>query len=276
MNIGKNIIAFRKDAGMTQEELANQIGVSAQAVSKWETGVSMPDILLLPVIADVFDITVDEIYSGKRETREAKKTAWLSFDDAPEASYRAILETMNRAWNGGTGNIEDAIADYEENERSASLIAAEQGGMVYTNHEMGLVLRNFGTQKFLKVLESEKAANGLKLLADEHIVRVIRYLSTLGKKMFTAVGIAKRTGMTPEEAESALERMAEADIIYVEKAAVEDTEDIKVYSNSIDYDLAKIMNICLIFRLAERIQSTSFHYRGYRGVVIPVDPEILD
>ena len=38
MNIGKNITAFRKDAGMTQEELAGQIGVSAQAVSKWETG----------------------------------------------------------------------------------------------------------------------------------------------------------------------------------------------------------------------------------------------
>ena len=276
MNIGKNITAFRKDAGMTQEDLAGQIGVSAQAVSKWETGVSMPDILLLPVIADVFRITVDEIYSGKREVKEEKKSAWLSFDDAPEASYRAILETMNRAWNGGEGDIEGAIADFEENKSSASLIAAEQGGMVYVNREMGLVLREFGTQKYLKILESEKAVKGLRLLADDHILCVIRYLSTLGKKMFTAAGIAKRTGMAPEEAETALTKMAEAGILYVEKAAVEDTEDIKVYSNSIDYDLAKIMNICLIFRLAERIQSTNFHYRGYRGISIPADPDILD
>ena len=69
MNIGKNITAFRKDAGMTQEELAGQIGVSAQAVSKWETGVSMPDILLLPVIADVFGITVDELIGNDEATR---------------------------------------------------------------------------------------------------------------------------------------------------------------------------------------------------------------
>lgn len=276
MNIGKNIIAFRKDAGMTQEELANQIGVSAQAVSKWETGVSMPDILLLPVIADVFGITVDEIYSGKWETKEEKKKSWLGFDAAPETVYRAMLETMNRAWNGGTGDIEKQIKDYAENEYCASFIASENGGTVYTNNEMGLVLREFGTRKFFDVLNSEKALNGLKMLADEHILRVIQYLSTLGKKMFTANGIAKKTGMTTEEAEAALERMAAAELIYVEKAMVEDTDNIRVYSNSIDYDLAKIMNICLIFRLAEKIQANRFHYRGYVGVHIPVDPEILD
>ena len=52
MNIGKNITAFRKDAGMTQEELAGQIGVSAQAVSKWENDVSAPDISMLPALAE--------------------------------------------------------------------------------------------------------------------------------------------------------------------------------------------------------------------------------
>ncbi len=276
MNIGKNITAFRKDAGMTQEDLANQIGVSAQAVSKWETGVSMPDILLLPVIADVFGITVDEIYTGKRKTKEEQKNTWLSFDDAPEAAYRSMLAAMERAWNGNTENLNKTFAELEENGCKATLIAAEQGGIVYANREMGLVLRDFGTRKFLKILESEKAVSGLKLLADDHILCVLRYLSVLGRKMFTAAGIAKRTGMTPEEADEALVKMAEAGILYVEKVEAVDGEEIKVYSNSIDYDLAKIMNICLICRLAEKIQTTNFHYRGYRGIGLPVDPEILD
>lgn len=228
------------------------------------------------MIADVFDITVDEIYTGKREPLNEKKTSWLGFDDAPETSYRAILETMERAWNGGSAAAEDIMAELEEDEQKASLIAAEQGGIVYVNREMGMVLRNFGTRDFLKILESERAAESLRLLADEHILRVIRYLSTLGKKMFTAGGIAKRTGLPPEEAENALIRMAEAQLIYVAKAAADDGENICVYSHSFDDDLAKIMSICLILRLAEKIRSNRFHYRGYRGVFLPVDPEILD
>ena len=44
---------------MTQEELADIIGVSSQSISKWENNVTMPDILLLPVIASFFEITLD-------------------------------------------------------------------------------------------------------------------------------------------------------------------------------------------------------------------------
>lgn len=61
LNIGKNIAALRKEKNMTQEELAGALGVSAQAVSKWETGASCPDISLLTQIADLFGITVDDL-----------------------------------------------------------------------------------------------------------------------------------------------------------------------------------------------------------------------
>ena len=50
--IGQNIALLRKRNGLTQETLAAQIGVSAQSISKWETGTNMPDVMLLPVIAD--------------------------------------------------------------------------------------------------------------------------------------------------------------------------------------------------------------------------------
>ena len=70
MTIGKNIAELRKSSGMTQEQLAEILGVSSQTVSKWENDTTMPDIMLLPTIAGSFDITVDELYGG-RSTRDA-------------------------------------------------------------------------------------------------------------------------------------------------------------------------------------------------------------
>ena len=54
--LGENIAALRKEKGMTQEALASEIGVSAQAVSKWENNTNMPDIQILPILADLFDV----------------------------------------------------------------------------------------------------------------------------------------------------------------------------------------------------------------------------
>ena len=67
--IGKNISTLRKQRGLTQESLAGELGVSFQAVSKWENGQSCPDISLLPVIADFFDIHIDELF-GRMVTGE--------------------------------------------------------------------------------------------------------------------------------------------------------------------------------------------------------------
>lgn len=59
MNIGSIIKELRQKKKMSQEELAEYLGVSTQAVSRWETSVSYPDIILLPLIANVFNVTVD-------------------------------------------------------------------------------------------------------------------------------------------------------------------------------------------------------------------------
>ena len=63
--IGNRITKYRKAKGMTQEELSNVLGVSAQAVSKWENDASCPDISLLPQLCRVLGISADELLSGK-------------------------------------------------------------------------------------------------------------------------------------------------------------------------------------------------------------------
>ena len=65
---GDTISYYRKLYSMTQEELSRQLGISAQAVSKWEQGLSSPDISLLPLIADVFHISIDELFGRRLQT----------------------------------------------------------------------------------------------------------------------------------------------------------------------------------------------------------------
>ena len=62
--LGKNIRQFRKTINLTQEELADKLGVSFQAVSKWENAQSAPDISLLPLLAEIFRCTIDDLFSA--------------------------------------------------------------------------------------------------------------------------------------------------------------------------------------------------------------------
>lgn len=65
--LSKNIVDYRKKRGFTQEEMANHLGITFQAVSKWETGQTMPDITLLPQIADMLEVSIEKLlgYSSK-------------------------------------------------------------------------------------------------------------------------------------------------------------------------------------------------------------------
>lgn len=61
-SIGTKIATLRKQKDITQEEMANTIGTSAQAISKWECGKNYSDIELLPIIADFFSTTIDNLF----------------------------------------------------------------------------------------------------------------------------------------------------------------------------------------------------------------------
>ena len=65
--IGNRIAKFRKEKGLTQEDLAGKLGISSQAVSKWETDVSCPDISLLPQLSALLSVTTDELLTGKND-----------------------------------------------------------------------------------------------------------------------------------------------------------------------------------------------------------------
>ena len=67
MTIGKRIAALRREKNLKQDDLAQMVEVSPQAVSKWENDQTCPDISLLPKLAKILGVSVDELLSGKQE-----------------------------------------------------------------------------------------------------------------------------------------------------------------------------------------------------------------
>ena len=70
MILADKIIRLRKKNGWSQEELADKMNISRQAVSKWERDLSFPDISSIPKLAEIFEVSVDELIQVKTETKE--------------------------------------------------------------------------------------------------------------------------------------------------------------------------------------------------------------
>jgi len=96
MNIGNKIKALRKAKGITQEQLAGAIGISFQAVSKWENGIALPDITLVPMLANYFGVSTDELLgfnlAEKEERIEKAVDEAYKFRESNPQKSRAILE----------------------------------------------------------------------------------------------------------------------------------------------------------------------------------------
>lgn len=71
--LAENIQKFRKAKELTQEVLAERLGITYQAVSKWENAKSAPDVAFLPLLADIFNCSIDELFSRSRHLNEVTK-----------------------------------------------------------------------------------------------------------------------------------------------------------------------------------------------------------
>lgn len=139
LKIGETIKSLRRGCEMTQEELAEQLGVTYQSVSRWETGSCYPDMELLPVIAGAFGVTVDHLLGLDAQAEQAAVAAYLEqfqlaisegrIDDCIAIAREGLQEYPNNyallnklmyalfVAGDGTGNIPDwreNIAKYDE------------------------------------------------------------------------------------------------------------------------------------------------------------------
>ena len=110
--LAANILKYRKKSGLSQEELANKLGVTFQAVSKWENAKAAPDITFLPIMADVFECSIDDLFSYMpKSKREALNI--LPGDSVPEGMKKYIGDQVKYQLdhNGSTDKFLEIMAE---------------------------------------------------------------------------------------------------------------------------------------------------------------------
>ena len=105
INIASVIAELRKKNNMTQSALAEKLDVSYQAVSKWERGESLPDISLLPKIADIFGISIDQLIRGTLDLKDENQ-----IEAATKLVVEAANETITDEKQKGIENVIEQIA----------------------------------------------------------------------------------------------------------------------------------------------------------------------
>lgn len=92
--IGKKLYELRKQSGFTQDYVAEKLGVSAQAVSKWENDIACPDIMTLPNIANLYGISIDELFKNE-EVKSNVKFEKTEKVNENELIFRVYVDTAN-------------------------------------------------------------------------------------------------------------------------------------------------------------------------------------
>lgn len=102
LNIADNIRKLRRNKELTQEQLAEKLGVSFQTVSRWETGVVYPDIELLPVMAELFNVTVDELIGCTKNDKKKRLDSYWNLvwsTKSAEEKYTHLKEMRKQFKN---------------------------------------------------------------------------------------------------------------------------------------------------------------------------------
>ena len=105
MDIGSAIKKLRMDSKVTQEEVAEYLGISFQAVSKWETGTTMPDITLLPEIAAFFGVRIDDLFSVDHEDELNRIDHILAYEGLSEQSYFYAKRILDASLQDDPDNV---------------------------------------------------------------------------------------------------------------------------------------------------------------------------
>ena len=257
--ISENIARLRREAGMTQEKLASALGISTQAVSKWENGTTMPDVTLLPLIADQFGVSVDELYGRKRE-----QDGRIDPSALPQEAYRAVIGCLGRAFHFDDRTPEaaaDAIqSDLKKDPKCQSMFCRANYGTVYAACDMAFV-RTKTEKESAALLDDSGAVGYLGMLCDPDIRKVLTYILS-GPDAVTARSAAGKCGISEEKADEALGRLTGYGNLTRMQVETGDDEPLTLYMSNARERSALIF---MIFELASRLAGYKCNYYGFIG-----------
>jgi len=228
-SIGTNIAELRRERDIKQEELANAVGVSTQAVSKWECG-GMPDAELLPAIADFFSVSVDRLF-GRSVGDYGDLKAEVAKHIVSIEQEKRIDEVMEYCWV-----IEKAIGGSEDVERSIKDLYAD-----YPSYSQMLTfngITSFCQMKDLPYfiimpepeggwekgfLNREEYVAAFKALSDPDVLNVLFLLYRRDNKPFTPKLLEKELKLPLEKAEQILQTLMKFELISESEIELDDS-----------------------------------------------------
>ncbi len=142
-NVSKNLRKLRLGKKLTQEQVAEKLGVSAQSVSRWETAASFPDIMLLPEISRLYGVLVDDLFKDDLQ----------GYDKLSDRLVAVYYDTMR---------FEDftaAVQEYERMEKEGSMETQDYSGRTWLYERMICVSTKKILEDYDKTLELRKETN---------------------------------------------------------------------------------------------------------------------
>lgn len=221
--IGGNIKKFRMRNGLTQEELGRIIGVTTQAVSKWERG-GTPDAEILPHIADALGVSIDALF-GRTDDRPTEEviTKELTAMNRTEGFQKAFalcwaiemgLTGLNSLKERFTPDVLDTLDD-EYGYRYYSKLLLDEG---LVNAKVSKTDRYFflmpqpenGYRECLE--DMEEISQTFLLLSDKRILKLMDYMYQRKNTPVSLSLLSIGTGMEPQETEQLMQRMCEGNL----------------------------------------------------------------
>ena len=230
--IGEKIAELRKNRKMTQEELANVIGVSSQSISKWENNTTMPDILLLPIIAEIFEVTLDELFSIERN---------------PKTKFIPMVEQMK-------GSLS------KNPDQHTGFVSMQQG--VYADRDLAVVYIA-DSDASAELLGKENAADFLYMLANPDVRKIMKYQLENRGVIYTLSSVSAKCAIQEENAKKALEWMVKYSLSRKQMVDMGTGERIDIYSHWGDHKFPLL--IYPLLSLAEKLSDFKENWCGFRA-----------
>ncbi len=228
--LGAQIAKYRKAAGITQEELGKTVGVSTQAVSRWECG-GAPDVSLLPAVADKLGVTIDTLFGrseGKAQDIYEVFMNWLAslpLSRRMDQVFRLIASTQYCFLDKA---VQDITAEDLKRVTSSSAYNGD-GELMRAAYSLkeGITLAVPGTECpfYLlmpepdsgyepNLLSPEEYRELFELLGRPGVMEILLYLHRRHYRYFTVYALAQHAGLEPREAEPLLEALAKKNLLH--------------------------------------------------------------
>ena len=202
--ISQKIIKLRKAAGLTQEQLGEKLGISGQAVSKWERGEAMPDILILPDLCDVLGTTLDSLLGGKRA--ESPESPQIIGDFCEFAMKNGRAETVRQAISRMM-NRDVVVSRNDE-----LSICLENGENILVSNPLGMGFVMSGTDfaDYCLKMDGTRINNLVELFTDEATLAVVKIIA---KNTSTLDEICAETGADRSKTQEILLELSNCAVI---------------------------------------------------------------